>query len=265
MISVQETPHDEVRRVRHVPVFELERWHPIIATAWVLSRNKSFTQACTRAYGDANTVQLEANEWRRVSFLSAADNQASRGPVMLYPSVFAAWERLQVELGPASPDYARSQVIERFPALDDGPDRDRLMQSVWRADDPHRCAALPLSHAAWWLATQGGTKLVILDDWKVWRSAFEKLRRLLTGAQILILDKDRDDVSPRAFAVVGFDYPCRALLRSPFVAGRHTYVACALTPHESAQGDQFFEAGSDAPRWQNLALVSSHFIQSTGG
>ncbi|MGP0089124.1 MAG: hypothetical protein ACLPKB_04080 [Xanthobacteraceae bacterium] len=264
MISVQETARDEVRRVRNVPLFELDRWHPVIATAWILSRNKSFTQACARTYGDANTVQVEANEWKRVSFLSVADNQASRGPVMLFPSIFAAWERLQVELGPACPDYIRSEVVNRFPALDSA-DRARLMQSLWRADDPHRCAALPLSHAAWWLATQGGTKLVVLDDWKVWRPAFEKLRRHLASGQILILDKDRNDVSPRAFAVVGFDYPCRALLCSPFVAGRHTYIACALTPHESAQGDQFFEAGSDAPRWQNLALLSSHFIQSTGG
>jgi hypothetical protein len=265
MISVQEAVRDEVTRVRHVPIFDLERWHPSIATLWVLTRNKKFTQACARGYGsDANTVQLEADEWRRVSFLRAEDNQAGRGPVMLFPSVQAAWERLQREFGPALADYARSEVLDRFPALD-SLDRDRLMQSVWRAEDPAKCAGLPLSHAAWWLATKGGTAPIILDDWKVWKAAFEKLRRHLTGAQILIIDKNGSDVSPRTFAVVGFDYPCRALPRSPFVAGRHTYIACALTPDESVHGDQFFEAGSDAARWQNLTLLSAHFIQATAG
>jgi len=124
---------------------------------------------------------------------------------------------------------------------------------------------LPLSHAAWWLATKGGTEPIILDDWRVWKTAFEKLRRHLTRAQILIIDKNGNAVSPRAFAVVGFDYPCRALPRSPFVAGRHTYIACALTPNESAHGDQFFEAGSDIARLQNLTLLSAHFIEATAG
>jgi hypothetical protein len=110
MISVQEAVRDEVTRVRPVPIFDLERWHPSIATLWVLTRNKKFTQACARGYGsDANTVQLEADEWRRVSFLRAEDNQAGRGPVMLFPSVSAAWERLQSEFGPALADYARSE------------------------------------------------------------------------------------------------------------------------------------------------------------
>jgi hypothetical protein len=202
MISVQEAALDEVRRVRPVPIFDLERWHPSIATLWVLTRNKKFAQACARGYGsDANTVQLEAAEWRRVSFLRAEDNQAGRGPVMLFPSVQTARERLQREFGPASADYARSEVIDRFPALD-SPDRDRLMQSLWRAEDPEKCAGLPLSHAAWWLATKGGTEPIILDDWKAWKPAFEKLRRHLTAAQILIIDKDGSGVSPSALEPV---------------------------------------------------------------
>jgi len=263
MISVQEAVRDEVTRVRPVPIFDLERWDPSIATVWVLSRNKKFVQACARGYGsDANTVQLEVNEWRRVSFLSADDNQAGRGPIMLFPSVQVAWQRLQSEFGPASADYARSEVLDRFPALD-SLDRDRLMQSLWRAEDPESCAGLPLSHAAWWLATKGGTEPIILDDWQVWKAAFEKLRRYLTAAQILIMGKDAKGVSPRAFAVVGFDYPCRALPRSPFVAGRHTYLACALTPDQSVHGDQFFETGATVPGWQNLTLLSAHFIDAT--
>jgi hypothetical protein len=263
MISVQEAVRDEVRRVRLVPIFDLQRWHSSIAAVWVLTRNKKFVQACARGHGtDANTVRLEADEWKRVSFLSAEDNQARRGPVMLFPSVVAAWERLQREFGPASWDYPRSEVVERFPALDTL-DRDRLMRSIWRADDPEKAPALPLSHAAWWLATKGGTEPIVLDDWKVWKPAFERLRRHLTGAQILILDQNGNGVSPRAFAQVGFDYPCRALPRSPFLAGRHTHIACALTREESVHGDQFFEAGSDAARWQNLTLLSAHFIEAT--
>jgi len=262
MISVQEAMRDEVRRARPVPIFDLERWHPSIAAVWVLTRNRKFVQACARGYGtDAHTVQLEADEWRRVSFLSAINNQAGLGPVMLFPSVSAAWERLQCEFG-STPDYARSELIDRFPALD-SLDRDRLMQSLWRADDPEKFPALPLSHAAWWLATKGGTEPIILDDWQVWKAAFEKLRRYLTAAQILIMGKDAKGVSPRAFAVVGFDYPCRALPRSPFVAGRHTYLACALTPDQSVHGDQFFETGATVPRWQNLTLLSAHFIDAT--
>jgi hypothetical protein len=261
MISVQEAVRDEVRRVRPVPIFDLERWHPSIVAAWVMTRNTKFVQSCARGYGrDANTVQLEADEWRRVSFLHADDNQAGRGPVMLFPSVHAAWERLQREFGSASQDYARSEVLDRFPALDIL-DRDRLTQSLWRAEDPAKCAGLPLSHAAWWLATKRGTEPIILDDWKVWKLAFEKLRQHLTAAQMLIIDKDGSTVSPRTFAVVGFDYPCRALPRSPFVAGRHTYIACALTPDQSVHGDQFFETGSDAARRQNLTLLSAHFFE----
>jgi hypothetical protein len=72
VISVHEAVRDEVKRIRPVPIFDLERWHPSIATLWVLSRNKKFIQACVRGYGsDANTVQLEADERRRVSFLRA--------------------------------------------------------------------------------------------------------------------------------------------------------------------------------------------------
>jgi len=265
MISVQEAVRDEVRRERTVSIFDLERWQASIATVWVLTRNKKFTQACARGYGsDANTVQLEADEWRRVSFLRGEDNQAGRGPVMLFPSVTAAWERLRTEFGPESADYARLEVLARFPALD-GLDRQCFMQSVWRAKDPEASPGLPLSHAAWWLATNGGTEPIILDDWKVWKPAFEKLRRHLSAAQILILDGNGADVSPRAFAVVGFDYPCRALPRSPFVAGRHTYIACALTPEESVHGDQFFEAGSNVARWQNLTLLSADFIKAMAG
>jgi hypothetical protein len=262
MITVQEAARAQIRRTPAVSVFDLERWQASIANVWVLSRSESFTRACARGYGsDVNTVQLEAAEWRRASFLSVEDNQAGRGPVMLFPSVRAAWERLRSECGAASADYARSEVLARFPALD-SPDRYRLMRSVWRADDPEQCGGLPLSHAAWWLATQGGTELIILDDWRVWKTAFEKVRRLLAGAQIPVFDKNGQDVSPRAFAVVGFDYPCSALARSPYVAGRHTYVGCALTPYESVDGDQFFAAGSDAAMWQNLMLSSAEFIRA---
>jgi hypothetical protein len=262
MITVQEAARARIRPTPAVSVFDLERWQASIATVWVLSRNESFTQACARGYGsDANTVQLEADEWRRAGFLQAEDNQACRGPVMLFPSVLAAWERLRREFGPESADYARSEVLARFPDLD-SPDRDRLLQSVWRAEDPKKCAALPLSHAAWWLATRRGTELIILDDWRVWKVAYEKVRRHLVGAQIPIVDKNGQDVSPREFAVVGFDYPCRAHARSPYAAGRHTYIACALTPHESVHGDQFFAAGSNTAKWQNLMLSSAEFIRA---
>jgi hypothetical protein len=47
------------------------------------------------------------------------------------------------------------------------------------------------------------------------------------------------------------------------VAGRHTYIACALTPGESVDGDQFFEAGRNAATWQNLTLLSAEFLEAT--
>jgi predicted ATPase len=52
MISLQEAVRDEVTRVRSVPIVDLERWHPSIATVWVLTRNKKFVQAISNGTSD---------------------------------------------------------------------------------------------------------------------------------------------------------------------------------------------------------------------
>jgi hypothetical protein len=255
MANMQELEHSDPVPV--VSVFNLSRWPASIATAWVLSRNQNFTQACARRGGraDAHTVQLDAEEWRRASFRRPEYNPACRGPVMLFPSALAAWERLRREFGPDSADYARAEVMARFPALD-FPDRPRLMQSLWRADDPNH--SLPLSHAAWWIASKRGTTPVVLDDWKIWKAAFETFRRHLVAGRIPIFDGDGSCVPPRIFAVVSYDYPCSALSPSPFVPGRHTHVACRL---DAVQGDQFFESGSAEAKWSTLHLSPAEFIR----
>ena len=242
-----------------IQIFDLPRWHATTAIAWVLSRNDGFTQACARKglAGDARKVQLDAEVWRRAAFLRPEYNSAARGPIMLFPSAEAAWQRLQGELGSGDEHYSRVDVIARFPALT-CPDRRHLMASLWHANDPASGASIPLSHGAWWVASKGGTQPVVLDDWKGWKSTFELLRRHLITSQIPIVDGQGRVIPPRTFAVVTYDYPCSALSPSPFVPGRHTYVACRL---EAADGDQFFESGNSEPTWSGLRLSSAEFIR----
>jgi hypothetical protein len=262
---------------RPVSVFGQQTWSTAIATAWVLSRNRQFTEACSRSnFPDDYVIEGEAEEWKRAS--TRPRDQSGRKPVMLFPSVTAACQNLVGTLGTkpdksAAPDvndikwveyvkslkFHRAAVLESFPDLDDR-DRERLLASVWRGDDPHKHARIPFSHAAWWIASDHGTRPVTLDDVVTWRAGFERiLEQVAKGLTILALDPPpARAISPSEFDSVPIEYPCAALARSPYRGGRDSHIACTI---DSERGDRYFEKGNSVAKWLRLMVQSAELLK----
>jgi hypothetical protein len=179
------------------PIFAAKWWPASVAAGWVLSRNQEFAERCNRPDPAGHVADVEAYDWRYN--LPVFGERLDRRPVMLFPTGACAFRVLNGEVeanrigthtGKNGMTFVAEEVRARFPALDD-PRRDRVLASVWRGDDPQLEKRIPLSHAAWWIASDRGTKAVVLDDRTIWQSAFGLLLEHIVEGRVPILAAHR--------------------------------------------------------------------------
>jgi hypothetical protein len=106
-----------------------ELWSENVAVGWVLTRNLHFARACARS-DEPFVVHGEAYDCRRASAFRDAEIESivaaggdaaflmtgARRPVMLFPSVEAARDRLLRGVKPTgSKTFLRSAVLAQFP------------------------------------------------------------------------------------------------------------------------------------------------------
>jgi hypothetical protein len=154
-------------------IFGLERWALSIATAWVLTRNEEFVADWLSSCFSSGTY---AAVWRFDMPVPGA--RLKRHPVMLFPTAESAAQRLHEEIPHDKWDFSKDEVLALFPKIDD-PNRSTVLASVWRGQNPDEHEWLPLSHAAWWLVSEGGSKVCVLDDAAIWKRAFETLTKTI--------------------------------------------------------------------------------------
>jgi hypothetical protein len=240
------------------PIFAAEAWPEHVAVAWVLSRDQAFTQACARA----TAWNVGSNE--------AADRRCKGKPVMLFPTVDAAGQRLWDAFNVTDHQpFRRADITARFPSRDRG-DGARVLKSIWRADDPRDKGQgeIPLSHAAWWIASNNGTEPFALDDAKKWAPAFNHIFAEAYNDRLPIFDTytapwkklPKDDLHGMQDAI---DYPCDAF-RSFFEPGRASRIVCSLDSDRSFIGDQYFECGNREPKWRRLMVSAAALVLQLG-
>ena len=122
---------------------------------------------------------------------------------------------------------------------------------------------IPFSHAAWWIASEAGTRTIVLDDPATWQSAFSKLLKPIVAAVVRVYRTDPlpvDLIEARQFDGVEVDYPCKArhgFGGPPFTPGRDTFLACAF----ERPGDRYFTAEKGRePKWQGLMVSSEDLL-----
>jgi hypothetical protein len=252
-----------------ISVFGMQRWPLSISTAWVLTRNEAFVEGCTRREPETGElglgrVKTEAYDWRNDTPIEGT--RLGRRPLMLFPTVEAAADLLRHELNQHQGDFPRDEVLARFPKLADA-DHSALRASVWRGNDPRRQNRITLSHAAWWIASEQGTRIFPLDDRIEWSPAFDKLLATVVEGELAIFSVDPPParrVSADLFDGMPVDYPAQALTQpfgSPYRPGRDSFIECDLL---GAQGDQYFKAGKFEPAWRGLQVSSNDLLQMLG-
>jgi hypothetical protein len=236
-------------------MLEVDRWPWHVAVAWALSRNPEFTLACARCvdpYVEPYFPQVEpfvvdpdreADSWRRAG-----------KPVLLFPSVEIAIQRLREALNVRLAFcFRRRDVVKAFPPLD-YQDRQRVLGSVWRGSDPHQHPRINFAHAAWWLASQGGTQPFALDNGDRWNAAFGMLLRAIAEGRVTVWDVA--SLPARTVPAEYFDELLRIDLSFVGVhrsAGENAFIGCDLVC-----GDRYFERGQAT--WQRLAVSSADLI-----
>jgi hypothetical protein len=252
------------RSTSETSVFDLQSWSTAIATAWILTRNRRFTEACTRSkFPSDHVIDGEADIWKRAG--ARAGDQSGQKPVMLFPSVAAAWQKLKDTLG-EGPDFARAAVLKDFPDLD-ATAGEGVLASVWRGDDPRQQSRISLSHAAWWIASDRGARPVALDDVATWRPAFEFIVEQIVKGTLTVVAVDPPParlIPPGEFDGMPLEYPCAAFeinFRSPYRPSRDAHIACTIDPERRTIGDQYFEKGNPIAKWSQLMVQSAELLK----
>jgi hypothetical protein len=244
----------------------MQRWPLSIAAAWVLTREEQFVEGCYRAaYNPTlNPVENDATDWRRNTKVGGHD--LNRRPVMLFPSAEAASLRLRTVLSHDQWDFSRDEVLSSCPPLDG--DQASVMASVWRGQDPEKHKRIPLSHAAWWIASERASQIFALDDRTIWAPAFTSLLCSIVDRQVRV---SANDPSPArsmdaalfdladAAGTFPIDFPARAsegFGGPPYRPGYGAFIACDLLA-----GDRYYTANTREPAWSGLQLLSADLLQ----
>jgi hypothetical protein len=219
-------------------VFGMASWPVPVAVAWVLTRNKDFMAGCPRQRDDGlGPLDTECANWRFNIHVNRVD--LHRTPLMLFPSAASAYKRLRAEVRRDWHNcYPQKEVLAAFPEGNlDEPDQARVVASVWRALNPNDQDCVSLSGAAWWLASDRGTKVIVLDDVRVWEPAFKEVVSLP-------IFSDGERVPSNQFLAASFTYPCGAWYHWHGPNHMGQFVKCDL------EGDDVFNAhdGTKRPR-----------------
>jgi hypothetical protein len=256
-------------------VFGMQIWPWSIATAWALTRNDQFVEGCLRSgYGEGElcrpslgAIQTEAYDWRwNTGIVQYRETMCfGRRPLMLFPTVATAANRVRLELDQHRWDFPKDDVLARFPKLAIG---DRLSPllwaSVWRGSDPRSQERVTFSHAAWWIASEQGTRVFALDDRDSWRPAFDALLTVIEDGEVALFTVDSRRARRLPADLLGsFDvnYPAMALNQfagSPYRPGDSSFIETDLL---NSEGDQYFLQGQREPAGRGLQVSSTDLLK----
>jgi hypothetical protein len=249
----------------------MQIWPWSIATAWALTRNDEFVEGCIRSDdGELYTpglgaIETEAYDWRWNTPIMG--KSLGCRPLMLFPTVTAAAERVRVAINQHRLDFPRDEVLARFPKLAVG-DQPTPSQwaSVWRGNSPHDHRRVSLSHAAWWVASEQGTRIFDLDDRASWKPAFATLLAPIVDREFPIYSTDPPPARPLPadlFDDIPVNYPSRALDQFagfPYRPGLHSFIDCDLLEG----GDRYFTRGQVDPTQRGLQIGSAALLRLLG-
>ena len=214
------------------------RWPIHVALAWVLTRDRIFTEA---ALANDFSPHLSSNEWKSfdevdvawTALFSAiiknrialwglaydASNQCSSPPRRITKKLL---EGLDWESNGESPRLApayvekqsertggfgvlevdRAQVLSEFP-IGSSP----LARSTARLGSPQSPAGggyMALSDAAYWIATEGGTKSFFIREITAWRRGYEGLATQIKNGNVVAIGRENGESMPVAIAGYSF-------------------------------------------------------------
>jgi hypothetical protein len=131
---------------------------------------------------------------------------------------------------------------------------------VWRGNNPHDHGRVTFSHAAWWIASEQGTRIFALDDHAVWKPAFDALLAAIVDSKIVAFSVYRSPsqrLSADLFDNMLVDYPAHALdqFRWP---GDSSFIRTDLL---NSEGDQYFLRSQDEPTHRGLQVSSTDLLK----
>jgi hypothetical protein len=110
---------------------------------------------------------------------------------------------------------------------------------VGAPQDPSRPGSMPLSGAAYWIASKAGSAALRMDDRDAWRSAYVELRDRIVSGQVRLIGRPKSGAVPEAISGVHF-------------SGLEIELAWMLT-----NGEVFSSTTLDRPRIHCAGVVSN--------
>jgi len=259
--------------------FRQRRWPLYYALAWVLTRDLYY---CERAEAsdfhpyldkeDQNLADVdkawdilhqslvrdEVPAFRRcVDVL--ADTASEPG---IAPGNFASldWSDLTKDDGDHSPAIVVSATAMVYFFPPDGPVVAFTSDHIGPPIRPGGPGFMTLSNAAYWIATEGGTKLILARDISVWKDAFAELFRRIQSGDVRIVGRRHgaslsERIDAASFVDVVVDYPY-VDTPIPIMFGGAPYIKCygVADQHHS---DELYGSDRHVPEWTHLRAQCS--------
>ena len=243
---------------------DMPQWRPLSdGVAWVLTRNKEFTDSASR-------------EPKKCFVGDLFVHPDSGGVLELYhDNAEAAWRHLRREIG-------AGKIKTSLPAWRPGPDDGwqenssiqidfAALQSVFPEDGPRYVTAGPpvrpadvrdlsLTELAYWLATKGGSVECNITDIEMWKPAYDAVTKKIVDREIDLLGRRRG-TGPEAkipgdvLVGIAVDYPYQC--HSKYVLSDDNYLVC----YGIGLGDELFFGRELA--WSELRVKGAQVASQT--
>lgn len=232
--------------------FEQERWPLHFALAWVLTRDRVVAERAKptdfHPCLDTNRQDSVGRAWRML-YASLANGRIPAFGAS--PEDFASLDWADLAAGEGIV-VSSSEMIAVFPI--EGDPVEFTSDQIGQPIPPDGPGYITLSEAAYWIATEAGTKRVAARDTAVWQGVFDKLLPRMQSGDVRVVGRKRgaataEVIAPASFVGLRVDYPYVPTPRDMFF-GPGPYIKCCgpLIPDSLADqiSDELFGTNRDA-------------------
>lgn len=232
-----------------------KRWQLHTALAWVITRDRQLTEnAKPNQYNPALSTDRffrdskEDRAWRllhesmasgRVPTFTVLDGRSAK-EITVSPSSIAKVDWSCWGAGPPWLKGPKDAVISNVTLSSSGllhefaPGSRAISHTsddYGPPLDPHAAGYMPLSEAAYWVATEGGKKRVVIDDADTWAAAFTLLMPFLASGEIEAIGRARGEgvavvIPSPTFSGLPIDYPYSDRADMEMYSGERPYIEC---------------------------------------
>jgi hypothetical protein len=119
---------------------------------------------------------------------------------------------------------------------------------------------MTLSDAAYWIATEGGTKRIVVRDVSVWREAFAELLPRMQSGQVRVVGRRRgadfsEAINPESFVNLAVDYPYVDTPMALLLCEEPHIRCCGCgTAKLDQSSDEIWGSERHSPEWSYLQV-----------